>query len=372
MKPVGVGGEMTLTFYAQDNEFAAATGSNVNYAPDYSRFDFSPASTQNLVITSQAGDSDPRLFEVGEIYTISFQGSGAATINSATVTRSDYTAADDGTAVEGNEGTIVFEGLDGNGDLVQVVWTPNFDLETWYFNNFSSGNPPGFYTQDTDAATTARFACFVAGTEIRTPAGDRRIEDINPGDLVSTLDHGPVPVLWCARSVVPAIGRAAPVTLAAGVLGGSSPLTVSPQHRVLTRHPWHEINFGTAEVLVAARLLVDGEMVVQQALPEVAYHHILCERHEILFANGIETESMLLGDEVRGVMGASAQEEFKLSFGKEWSRIERASLARPEVSRRDAPLVRAALGLRSWDYTENAPPTLFPGRHGAIPQTILR
>ena len=150
---------MTVTFYAQDNEFAAATGGNVNYSAGFSRFDYPPNSSRDLIINSQPGDSDPRLFEVGEVYTVSFSGNGGATITNATIIRSDYTTQDDGTPIEGNEGAIVFEGLDENGDLTQVVWSPNFDLETWYFDNFTGGgSPPGFYTQDQDAGQSAQFA----------------------------------------------------------------------------------------------------------------------------------------------------------------------------------------------------------------------
>jgi hypothetical protein len=50
--------------------------------------------------------------------------------------------------------------------------------------------------------------------------------------------------------------------------------------------------FNTSEVLVAAEdLLNDGSVVVDHALREVTYVHVLLEHHNIVWANGLETES---------------------------------------------------------------------------------
>ena len=351
---------MTVTFFAENNEFAAATGSNVNYSPNVSRFDYPPSSSRNLTITSQAGDSDPRLFEVGEVYSVSFTGNGAATITNATVIRSDYTTADDGTPVEGNEGAIVFEGLDENGDLVQVVWSPNFDLQTWYFDNFSgSGQSPGFYTQDTNSAQTARFNCYARGTMIAVPGGHAPVEALRAGDDVLTRDHGVVPLLWCAHSMVPGLGRGAPITVAPDVLGGNAPLIMSPQHRLLVQHPMFEAYFRSAEVLVAAKHLVDGIRVTRTAWSEVSYHHLLCERHEVLDANGVAAESLLLGDTLDGVMSDAARSGFERDARCRWEDLRHRETARPVLRRDEAILARVALGLELRDTTQPVPAMFF-------------
>ena len=128
---------MVKTFNGLDNEFALSTGSNVNSSPGRSKFDYPPTSSTNLTVTSQEGDTDPNLFEVGETYTVSWSVASSGTILDATVIRSDD-------APSGGGGVIVFEGLDENGNLAQVVWTPSFDLETWYFDNFNGGCHPNF------------------------------------------------------------------------------------------------------------------------------------------------------------------------------------------------------------------------------------
>ncbi|WP_299686192.1 Hint domain-containing protein [uncultured Tateyamaria sp.] len=351
---------MPYTFFAENNEFAAATGSNVNYSPGYSRFDYPPTSTRNLTITSQAGDSDPRLFEVGEVYSVSFTGNGAATITNATIIRSDYTTANDGTPIEGNEGAIVFEGLDENGNLTQVVWSPNFDLETWYFDNFTGGGePPGFYTNDLNSSETVRFACFAAGTLIRVPGGEMPVEDLNPGDLVLTYDRGPKEVVWRAHSVVPGLGRAAPVTVLPDWVGGAAPLVVSPQHRIMLRHPAFETYFSSTEILISAKHLVDGVSVTKQARAEMSYYHLLCEDHEILIANGVPAESLLLGDAVHGVMSQETLDAFEADSKARWSDLSHPFTARPVVRRKEAHLVRDAFGLQQRDTSRPVPAMFY-------------
>ncbi|WP_299704436.1 Hint domain-containing protein [uncultured Tateyamaria sp.] len=340
---------MSFTFYAEDNEFAASTGSNVNAGGDTSTFDYPPTSTKNLIITSHADDDEPRLFEVGETYSLSFGGNGGTTLEDATVIRSD-------TLYE-NEGAVVFEGTNPQGETVQVVWSPNFDLEEWYFDNFSGGQSPGFYTYDRVDGDYG-FACFVSGTLIDTVSGPKPVEQIVPGDLVPTKDGNVEPVLWAARSMVPGLGRAAPITLDAGVLGARSPVVVSPQHRVLISDPRCDAHFGVPEVFVAAGHLVDGQRVRRESRKLVTYHHLLFEAHEVICSDGLHSESLLLGDDMRGVMSKSAHRQFQADLGGCFPARRAQVMARHALRKRDAPLIRQWLGLQPSDSTAQ-PPSFF-------------
>ena len=86
-----------------------------------------------------------------------------------------------------------------------------------------------------------------------------------------------------------------PVRIRAGAVGMDRPeddLLVSPEHRMLVKGPMARTLFNTDEVLVAARdLLNDRSIVVDRQLREVTYVHLLLDRHQIVFANGLETES---------------------------------------------------------------------------------
>lgn len=147
---------------------------------------------------------------------------------------------------------------------------------------------------------SAGVICFTPGTLIATPDGLRPVEAIRPGDRVSTRDDGDQEVLWTgARRMsgarLYALPQLRPIRIRAGALDDTRPdgdLIVSPDHRILVTGARAQALFNQAEVLVAARDLIDGRMVVTEtAMREVTYVHLLTERHQILWANGLETES---------------------------------------------------------------------------------
>ncbi|GAB4295256.1 MAG: hypothetical protein Kow0058_12900 [Roseovarius sp.] len=151
---------------------------------------------------------------------------------------------------------------------------------------------------DTGIVHVDSVPCFVAGTRIRTPDGDRPVETLRPGDMVLTKDDGPQPLRWIGRRRVRAEGTFAPIRIAAGAFGSHDELWVSPLHRIVVRDPLAELLFADAEVLVAARDLVNGDSVRQVEGGEVDYVHILFDRHQVVFSEGLETESFLPGPQM--------------------------------------------------------------------------
>lgn len=284
---------MPLTFHARDNEFAAATGTNVNSGWATSTFDSPAGGARDLVIKAKLGDPDPRLFEVGDTYSVSFGGKGASAIEDAAVIRSDSV---------GQDGVIVFEGQDNSGDLVQVVWSPGFDLEGWCIAHSYPWSSPGFYTTDLDPSYTHSFMCFTAEARIATAMGGVAAGELWVGDHVATLDAGPQPVMWIGERRVSGHGRAAPVLFAPGTIGNHAPLRLSQQHRVLVCSPLAEMMFGAAEVLVPAKALVDGVRVRFDPCESVHYVHVLLPEHHLLLAEGAACESLLLGDQTRDMV----------------------------------------------------------------------
>ncbi|MES2665190.1 MAG: Hint domain-containing protein [Pseudomonadota bacterium] len=144
---------------------------------------------------------------------------------------------------------------------------------------------------DTGLVTINSVPCFVAGTLIRTPDGDRRVETLEPGDLVDTHDGGPEPLRWVGQRSVPAAGAMAPVRIRAGTFGDHGTLMVSPQHRILVRDSLAELLFGESEVLVAAKDLVNDRSVRQVEGGRVTYYHLLFDAHQIVYSEGLATES---------------------------------------------------------------------------------
>jgi hypothetical protein len=146
--------------------------------------------------------------------------------------------------------------------------------------------------------------CFTPGVLIRTEAGARPVEDLAPGDMIWTLDHGFRPLVRLLSRRIGAAALAAdpalwPVVIRADALGPGRPardLSVSPQHRVLVVGWRSALIAGAEEVLVPARALVDGvRAAVDREAEEVTYLHLVFDRHEIVESEGMLSESYLPG-----------------------------------------------------------------------------
>ncbi|MFN3846371.1 MAG: Hint domain-containing protein [Paracoccaceae bacterium] len=142
--------------------------------------------------------------------------------------------------------------------------------------------------------------CFTPGTRIATPTGARMIQEMRPGDRILTKDNGAQEILWTGSRRMTgarlyAMPHLRPIRFKAGAMGIDRPdedLIVSPQHRIVLNGPAARALFNTEEVLVKAEdLLNDATICIDHALREVIYIHILLDRHNIIWANGMETES---------------------------------------------------------------------------------
>ena len=49
-------------------------------------------------------------------------------------------------------------------------------------------------------------------------------------------------------------------------------------------------------------------------VPRATYVHFLCDRHEIVFANGLPSETLLLGEEAEKTIGQDAVDEINRIF----------------------------------------------------------
>jgi hypothetical protein len=179
---------------------------------------------------------------------------------------------------------------------------------SWYFDmpqgqgDYGWGDPP---------------PCLAAGTLIRTPFGNRPVEELQIGDLVLTPD-GPQPLKFLGISTrhvntLKATGRM-PIRIQAGVFGDNLPsadIYCTPSHA-----------FALGDCLVEAQALINGQSIYQleelseydqrhqykQGSPlaehkEVAmamvmadsftYYSLEFEQHVLVWANDLLTESYL-------------------------------------------------------------------------------
>ncbi|KGJ04444.1 Hint domain-containing protein [Paracoccus halophilus] len=185
-------------------------------------------------------------------------------------------------------------------------------------NNFNTLDSSRYGLEDAPT-----FVCFRRGTLIRTPRGDVAVEDLQPGDLVITRDHGPQPLRWIGSkrvdsALLQAFATMRPVRIGAGALGKNLPtrdLYVSQQHRVLVHSPIARRMLGETEVLIAAKELtgLDG-IEIDDSNEALEYFHLLFDAHEILCSEGALTESLFTGPEALKSVGAEARAEMMALF----------------------------------------------------------
>ncbi|MFD1344386.1 Hint domain-containing protein [Litorisediminicola beolgyonensis] len=169
---------------------------------------------------------------------------------------------------------------------------------------------------DTEAAqrTFAQIACvsFTRGTLITMASGAQRgVEDLRPGDRVLTRDHGPQEIRWIGQSTTRATGAFAPILIRAGALNNANDLLVSPDHRLFIYQRSDRVGAGRAELLVRARHLVNGTTILRQSGGFVDYFQMLFDHHQIIFAEGIAAESMLVDTRTRAVLPKEVTQRLK-------------------------------------------------------------
>ena len=208
--------------------------------------------------------------------------------------------------------------------------------------SYTAENQAGI--SDTAFVVVEAIPCFVRGTFITTPDGDVRVEDLHPGMLVNTRDCGPQPIRWIGSRSVPAQGKFAPVVIEAGTFGHHRRLSLSPQHRVLITHWTAEMMFGEEEVLVAAKDLVNDCSVRIVPGGMVEYFHILFDAHQVIWSEGLLTESFLPGPMTLGHFEDPAREELLALFPEidPDTHLGYGTAARPMLKSYEARTLRVA------------------------------
>ncbi|QUJ77897.1 Hint domain-containing protein [Sulfitobacter albidus] len=151
----------------------------------------------------------------------------------------------------------------------------------------------------------AQVACvsFTRGTRITLSTGAQRaVEDLAVGDRILTRDDGVQTLRWIGHTTTRAVGEFAPIRIAAGTLNNDGDLTVSPDHRLFIYQRSDALGAGRAELLVRARHLVNGTTVRVEEGGFVDYFQLLFDSHQIIYAEGIAAESMLIDSRTRPVL----------------------------------------------------------------------
>jgi hypothetical protein len=193
------------------------------------------------------------------------------------------------------------------------------------------------------AVTPRCSPCFTPGTLITTQRGELPVDHLAVGDRVITRDNGIQEVRWVGKTQMflhdfQAEPHLLPVFIRQGSLGKGLPerdMMVSPNHRILVANERTTLRSADREVLIAAKHLVSqGVHTVQSS--GTTYIHFMCDRHEVVLADGIWTESFQPDDQSLKSIGNAQRLEIYELFPELKTAAGRASYgaARPTLTGR--------------------------------------
>ncbi|WP_146591530.1 Hint domain-containing protein [Puniceibacterium confluentis] len=238
---------------------------------------------------------------------------------------------------------LVLVETDSGGDIASVYVLPLAPLDPRVDYALVGINP------DTALRKFAQVACvsFTRGTMITLASGQQTpVEALSVGDRVLTRDDGAQQVRWIGHTTTRAVGAFAPILIRAGTLHNTGDLLVSPDHRLFIYQRTDKLGAGRAELLVKARHLVNGTTVTRLYGGFVDYFQMLFDHHQIIYAEGIAAESMLVDTLTRAALPEELDDRLAalLSGHSDGSLLEievqESLLSRPDV----AELLRKSSG----------------------------
>jgi hypothetical protein len=140
---------------------------------------------------------------------------------------------------------------------------------------------------------TVRAVCFLRGTQVWTPFGETKVEDLRVNDLVVTSSGEAKPIQWVwGRRFERQQGQKwpeeiAPIRVTPSALGPNTP------HRELFLSRYHCLFLDG--VLIPVVDLVNNSTITRcsaEDLGEIEYFHFKLERHSVIYAEGAACETL--------------------------------------------------------------------------------
>lgn len=248
-------------------------------------------------------------------------------------------------------GTIETRFVDSDGqahteDMVYSYTSDGYYLIPQADSAFDKGSTIKCFTggwKDTDGVDYDEVVCFTPDCRIDTPRGPVPVTALRPGDMLMTADNGPQPLRWIGRSDIGGLKRVAgdlhPVLIRKDAFGPGRPardIRVSPQHRFCLGDA--ALLFHDEEMLAPAKGLVDGSrVVVDRSARPVSYVHLLLDRHELLFCDGVQTESFQPSFRTMAMMDPRTRSDLAQAIG---DRMAHYTAVRPALRPWEAPLLQ--------------------------------
>ncbi|MEI4470520.1 Hint domain-containing protein [Frigidibacter sp. MR17.24] len=278
-----------------------------------------------VVAGANQGDGldQPETCEAGDIYRLDTAAAALTLRLAASSSRQSVAPGSQiGAAGDGVTPVALLHLMAPDGDRLELMVIRHDPTGAAYVLPFSPLAPRTDYTlistePPPPEVHLADVACasFGAGTMITMASGAQRaIETLAPGDRVLTRDNGAQPVRWIGRATLRAQGGFAPVVLAPGALGNADALVVSQHHRLFLYQRGTARIAGTAELLVQAKHLLTGAEIRLRDGGWIDYYALVFDRHEILYAEGIPCESLMVCEATLGLMPRDISDEVRARF----------------------------------------------------------
>ena len=199
------------------------------------------------------------------------------------------------------------------GESTRLVFLPFEDATEADMNAFGNG---AIDVENVDPDPPPAPVCYLPGTMILTPDGDRPIETIGPGDLVTTALGKAAQVRWREECTVDPFTLVRdpdlePVVIAPGALGPGvpdRPLAVSKNHCLSITGSWSQLNMGADAVLLPAKHVPQAmRLKWNGATRSVTYHNVLLDMHDVVVANKAPAESLYPGPRAVAVLDDNGQ-----------------------------------------------------------------
>jgi hypothetical protein len=196
------------------------------------------------------------------------------------------------------------------GSTSRLAYMPNEEATLADMDAFGNG---AINVQNTVNNPPPAPVCFCAGTEIETPDGPVTVENLKIGDQVCTRD-GTLRVIWIGLSDhrwSAEADDAKPFVVPSNAFGPGLPyrdLHISPQHKLALTET--KDNGGSEIVLCPVKGLAGWRGIRQrQGCRATSYFHVLLERHAVVRANGLETESFFPGKTALRMLSAQSRRD---------------------------------------------------------------
>ena len=309
----------------------------------------------NMAATIADGSSNALIIGADAFFTgansVNFLGAGALQINGV-LGQGDWTGTTTSGTLEPTLSGLVSGAVSGSPpagvSVIELLNVGNIITESATVNSgtvviTNNGSTYTFLTNSNATtvdvqnfgATGIEFwmVCYAAGTRILTPRGEVAVEALTEGDTVTVSRDGVMvaePIKWMGQRHLdltkhPQSHTAAPIRIRAGAFGDNLPrrdLLVSPAHAIYVDGK-----------LVPANLLINNMTIVQElATKAVTYYHVELERHGLILAEGLTSESYLdTGNRAffsNAGLGLTLHPEFHVNAGlKVWEEDACAPLA---------------------------------------------